>query len=308
MKIIVKSLTHRQEEFNIDGDALVSELAKQVCEKFNFAYSTKLIYSGRIMNFSEKLSTYILPASTTYVVCMEEKRPAQPAQPPVMPAMPAQHVPPVPAAQPTQSTNNSTSIETNRAVVFAFLRLLSSHPIMNYLFFTAPSMVINMLRDGEMDSLLRQFTSQANLINQSMRSRENTMINITIDEDLIGTLMEGILAPNAMRQGDTITQVPQTAQATQQVQPVRPTTPESEEDIAMEDEIPYIAPVAPAAPAAPVNLFQPAPPAQPELTPQDRVNIQTLMGFGYPEAQATMAYLMSNKSVDVAANLLMDLS
>ena len=44
-----------------------------------------------------------------------------------------------------------------------------------------------------------------------------------------------------------------------------------------------------------------------ELTDQDRVNIQTLVGFGYSEQQAIFAYFMAQKDLNLAASLLLDL-
>ncbi len=262
MLIKVKSITQRQEEFEVnDLEQLVSDFATLVSERFNYSNGIKLIYAGRILLHTEKLSKYFTEGFTGYIVCMEEKK-KQELQPPQNitinnaitrppPSVPSSESPSETAS--IASDNQLSSLDHNRAMIFTFMRMFSSVRLLNYLFFTILEDVNNMI-DITFNNVLHE-----NLL--------NSIINPVITAPRNHTYAEHRADP-------------------QQAQSQRVENQESQdekEERQEQDEQHEL-----------------------QLTERDKENIQTLVSFGYNEQQAIFAYLMSNKNLDAAANILMD--
>jgi len=312
MLIKVKSINHRQEEFEVtDLEQLVSEFAKLVCEKFNYENGVKLIYAGRILVHTEKLSKYFSEVFTGYIVCMEEKKKQEVSQPRQSINIVNNHVPPAQAqptqvepaqAQPTQT--NLTSIQHNRALIYTFLRMFSTIRMFNYLYFTSPDEIIRLVRNGEFDDLIQQISSQTDQINQSIINNQHTMFDIIINDGLHENLLNSIMNPfgaNGTSDSTTNTDSTPAAVTTNNISRGPPEI-ESESD----DEVQQLPPQAQQVQQVLQQVLQQTE-QQSQLTEEDKANIQTLISFGYGEQEATFAYIMSNKNLDAAANILMDM-
>lgn len=288
MLIKVKSINHRQEDFEVtDLEQLVSEFAKIVCEKFNYENGVKLIYTGRILLHTEKLSKYFSDVFTGYIVCMEEKKKPVAPQPNTSINI-ANNPVPQPQVTQTQQTPQTPQVSTSmlehdRALIYTFLRMFSSIRMFNYLYFTSPEELIRMIRVGDFDDLIQQISSQTEQINNSIINNQNTMLDVTINDGLRESLLNNIMNPTGAS-GNNITRGP----------------PEivSEEDEEVE-ETPQVQQV--------LQQVLQQTEQQNQLSEDDKANIQTLISFGYGEQEATFAYLMSNKNLDAAANILMDM-
>ncbi len=316
MLIKVKSITQRQEEFEVnDLEQLVSDFAKLVCDRFNYSNGVKLIYAGRILLHTEKLSNYFTEGFTGYIVCMEEKKKqeVQSSQnitinnPTIQPQQnitinntinnattrPPPSPPSSESASETASVasdNQLSSLDHNRAMIFTFMRLFSSVRLLNYLFFTTPDDVNNMIRDGDFDDLIQQVTLQTETIHRSLATRENNMIDITFNNVLHENLLNSIINP-------VITAPRNHTYAEHRVESEQQTQTQRVENQANQDE----------KEERQEERQEQEEQRELELTEQDRQNIQMLVSFGYNEQQAIFAYLMSNKNLDAAANILMDI-
>jgi hypothetical protein len=156
----------------------------------------------------------------------------------------------------------------------------------NYLYFTSPEELIRLIRVGDFDDLIQQISSQTEQINNSIINNQNTMLDVTINDGLHESLLNNIMNPTG-NTGNNITRGP----------------PEivSEESEEAESQVQQVQQV------LQVKQVWQQTDQQNQLTDEDKANIQTLISFGYGEQEATFAYIMSNKNLDAAANILMDM-
>ena len=288
MLIKVKSINQRQEDFEVlDLEQLVSDFAKQVCEKFNYVNGVKLIYTGRILVNTEKLSKYFSETFTVYIVCMEEKKKQEAQQQNTSINIANNQVPQPQVTQTPQTQQvSNTMLEHDRALIYTFLRMFSSIRMFNYLYFTSPEELIRLIRVGDFDDLIQQISSQTEQINNSIINNQNTMLDVTINDGLHESLLNNIMNPTGTT-GTGTTGTGTTGTTGTTCNNITRGPPEIvSEDSEESEEIQQVLP---------------------QLSEEDKANIQTLISFGYGEQEAIFAYIMSNKNLDAAANILMDM-
>jgi hypothetical protein len=177
MKIKVKNMMKRQEEFDFEFTDTVSDFAKKVMERFGYNYGVKLIYNGKIFNHLEKMETYmkdINNINNIFIVCIEEKEKKLNLIPTPTPT-------PTPV---TPVTPLNPELNETRTLLFGFLTFIRSHPTFDYLFINSPQIIFDMIRQRDFDSLIRQFNEQSETIQEAMDTRRNIHIDIEINESL----------------------------------------------------------------------------------------------------------------------------
>lgn len=130
------------------------------------------------------------------------------------------------------------------------------------------------------------------LINQSnpnigelLRSNPQLMVHLLIHGSMEGINQggsEGNLPANPAPGGTT---APGPA-------PLQPPTPNTQQPIPPVQQ--------------PVQPVQPQPQVTIQLSEEDRVNVETIIGYGFTNNQAIEAYLVCNKNVELAINYLFD--
>ena len=264
MKIKVKNMMKRQEEFDFEFTDTVSDFAKKVMERFAYETGVKLIYNGKIFNHLEKMETYmkdIININNIFIVCIEEKEkklnlipiPTATATATATATTTATTTTATATATTTAITPLNPELNESRTLLFGFLTFIRSQPTFDYLFTNSPQIIFDMIRHRDFDSLIRQFNQQSETIQEGMDNRRNIHIDIEVNESLYERCQE---LNEYIQQSER----------------------QSEREYFIE----------------------------PILNETDIENIRTLVNLGYPEAQVKNIYLMVNKNLDAAANILMD--
>ena len=279
-------------EVDVDNDIPLEQLHKQVCEKFGYT-NARLIYAGRIMNLADNLSNYIKETDRGFIVVMKINNPnttnttsqtntsSTQAQinPILNPTIPILN-PTIPTLNPTIPTLNPTIPTLNST-----LNSTTSMPSNLYTIRQVRGAIIGALRYISSNQILNYtFFTSPNDFYQLMRSDEfaDTIQQILDNADEIAEVVDNNqnMQIELETNRETMNVNRETNRETMNVN--RETNRET------------------------MNVNRETNRVN-ELTDQDRVNIQTLVGFGYSEQQAIFAYFMAQKDLNLAASLLLDL-
>jgi len=183
MQLTVKDLKSVTHEFtDVDSDLLVSDFALQVKEKYNYPEGVRLIYSGRILDQTKKMSEYFTNMNNGYVVCMPEKTKNVVPAPASVPApVPVPVSAPVSASvsTPTPIANTTYTLEQIQAMMMVFARFIKASPDIFYMFSTNDAQFQQfMLSPIFMSGVLQPLASTSNQIVSAVQN--GTDINVPI--------------------------------------------------------------------------------------------------------------------------------
>ena len=277
MQLTVKDLKSVTHEFtDVDCDQLVSDFAQQVKQKYNYPDGVRLIYSGRILDQTKKMSEYFTNMNNGYVVCMPEKTKNTTSAPASTPtstpaSVPASTPASVPASTPISAsagtpavTNNTYSVEQVHAMMMVFTRFIKASPDIFYMFSTNDAQFQQfMLSPIFMSGVLQPIASSSTDIMNAIQN--GTDINVPIP--LFGNTTSGLTPTTSTTPSTGPTQ-------TTGESPLEPLTSPFDNSTT--------------------------------LSQDDHKNIDELCQLGFDKTIVTQAYVMAGKNKDLTASMLFE--
>lgn len=298
MKVVVKNILKISKDYDIDPKSLVSELAELVKKDFDYLYNVKLIYAGHILNHNEPISKYIKETDTGFVVCFQEKPQIVTQQIKPEPIVTSQVKPIQPVMNENKEKDNDNDkkndkkndteneLRKTRAILFAFFRFLSSHQSLNYLYFTSPQIITEMFKRHNFDEIINQLMDNSDTISEGLENNLHTKIDLNIDENLIKNIMMNVLFFTNQNQIKDINKQEDKYINKQEVVNEDQDNEDSEDEECQDEN---------------KENHNSA-----NFTEQDIKNINELKKLGFDLKDIIKVYLMCNRNIDQAANILMD--
>ena len=279
MKLTVKDLKSITHEFtDVDYDLNVSDFALQVKKKYNYPEGVRLIYSGRILDQTKKMSEYFTNMNNGYIICMPEK--SQNVVPAPTPVSTPAHTPistpaptpvstpdhtPVSTPAPTPIENTTYTLEQIRAMMLVLTSFIKATPDIFYMFSTNDAQFQQfMLSPIFMSRILQTLASTSNQIVSVVHN--NTDINVPVPIPIFSNT-NGVLQSTGTSQS---TGTPQTS------------TNEANEPLSFSSD------------------------NSTTLSQDDHKNIDELCQFGFDKTIVTHAYIIAGKNKDLAATMLFE--
>jgi len=179
MQLTVKDLKSVTHEFtDVDSDILVSDFAQQVKQKYNYPEGIRLIYSGRILDQTKKMSEYFTNMINGYIVCMPEKT-KNVVQAPTHASASTPAPASVPVSTHTPIANTTYTLEQIQTMMIVFARFIKTSPDIFYLFSTNDAQFQQfILSPIFMSGVLQPLASTSNQIVSAVQN--GTDINVPI--------------------------------------------------------------------------------------------------------------------------------
>lgn len=270
MQLTVKDLKSVTHEFtDVDSDIMVSDFAQQVKQKYNYPEGVRLIYSGRILDQTKKMSEYFTNMNNGYIVCMPEKTKNTVSVPAPAPAsapapVPASASAPVPASAPAPVANTTYTLEQVQAMLMVFARFIKASPDIFYMFSTNDAQFQQfMLSPIFMSGVLQPIASTSNVIMNAIQN--GTDIDVPIP--IFGHTTNGLMQSTGTNQSSG---TPQT------------TSTDNNEPLSF------------------------TPDNSTTLSQDDLKNIDELCQLGFDKNIVTQAYVMAGKNKDLTASMLFE--
>ena len=163
MFVTIKNLKSQTFQLEVEPDILLQELHDQACEKFGFE-NARLIYSGHIMNLTEKLSQYMKETDRGFIVVMKKYTPISETNP---------------VSETNQGEQRFTLQQVNAAII-GILRFISTNQLLNYTYFTSPIEFYNIMRTPTFTDIIQQILDNSNEIANTIASNSDMNIELEI--------------------------------------------------------------------------------------------------------------------------------
>ena len=170
MNITVKNIYQREEIFEVNLEDPLSVLASLIKERFNYENNVKIIHIGKVLLHNIIMKEYFNDIDKITLVCLEEK-------------------------------NKNIQINKIRAIIYSFFTLVSNDTALNYLFFNNPKTIQLLLKNGHLDSLIKQFIENSDKITNILESGSNESIDIELSSELKKNILNSILSESTILNG-----------------------------------------------------------------------------------------------------------